>query len=93
VALASLSVSYTTPAAELAQAARGWDLAREVDRAAGFIVQFIQGLASLTVWLVIVGLPLIGLGVAIWYVARLIQGRIEERRRAAATPPASTPTG
>lgn len=58
-ALGTLEVAYSVPVDEAAVATSGWDLGREVDGALAALVRFGQGLASLTVWLVIFILPVV----------------------------------
>lgn len=58
-ALGTLEVTWALPTVALADAQRGWDLGAEVDRAAAQTVQAAQGLASLAVWLLIVGVPVV----------------------------------
>jgi hypothetical protein len=83
-AMSTLSISFSTPASTVTtQAAQGWDLGAQVDEAAAALVHIGQGLATIVVWALIVGLPIvIGLALlgAIWWIVR----RIGRRRRHAA---------
>jgi hypothetical protein len=82
-AMSTLTVSFSTPAeTDTSQAAQGWDLGAQIDQAVATLVHIGQGLVTIVVWAVIVGLPLaIGLALlwAIWWIVR----RIARRRRGA----------
>jgi hypothetical protein len=82
-AMSTLTVSFSTPAeTDTSQAAQGWDLGAQIDQAVATLVHIGQGLVTIVVWAVIVGLPLaIGLVLlwAIWWIVR----RIARRRRGA----------
>jgi hypothetical protein len=100
-ALATLTVAFSLPpVVAVAQVQEGWDPAAEADRALATLVGFGQGVASATIWLAIVVLPLaivLGLGLAVaWLVAR----RLRPRGAPPASPlpptppaPAETPAG
>ena len=60
-ALATLTVTWTSPVLAVATTAAGWDLASVIDEAAAQTVAAGQWLVSAFVWLVIVGLPVIGI--------------------------------
>ena len=83
VAMSTLTVSFSTPGqTDTTQAAQGWDLGSQIDQAAATLVHIGQGLVTIIVWAVVVGLP-VGIGLALvwamWWVAR----RIARRRRGA----------
>lgn len=60
-ALATLSVAWETPpVAAVAEARSGWDLGREIDHAAAQTVAAGQTFASFLVWLIVVGVPVLG---------------------------------
>ncbi len=85
-ALGTLEVAYSVPVDEAAVATSGWDLGREVAGALAALVRLGQGLASLTVWLVIVVLPvLIPVGL-IAYIALRVRRRYIRRQAAQQTP-------
>ncbi len=58
-AFGTLTVSYTVPVPAVTETTKGWDPAAEVDRAVASLVGILQGLASVGIWLVIVGLPIL----------------------------------
>lgn len=82
-AMSTLTVSFSTPAeTDTTQAAQGWDLGAQIDQAVATLVHIGQGLVTIVVWAVVVGLPVaIGLALlwAIWWIVR----RIARRRRGA----------
>jgi hypothetical protein len=59
-ALSTLTVTWFTPIAAVDVAQQGWDAATEVDTALAQTVG-LQSLASLTIWMLLVALPLLGL--------------------------------
>jgi hypothetical protein len=74
-ALGTLAVTYTIPIVPaVQQAATGWSLAAEIDRAVAQLVQVGQGLAVIGIWLVLVGLPL-GIGLAVLIGLLVLIGR------------------
>jgi hypothetical protein len=82
-AMSTLTVSFSTLAeTDTTQAAQGWDLGAQIDQAVATLVHIGQGLVTIVVWAVVVGLPVaIGLALlwAIWWIVR----RIARRRRGA----------
>ena len=80
-AMSTLTVSFSTPGqTDTTQAAQGWDLGAQIDQAVATLVHIGQGLVTIVVWAVVVGLPVaIGLALlwAIWWIVR----RIARRRR------------
>ena len=82
-AMSTLTVSFSTPNATVTtQATKEWDLGAQIDEAAATLVHIGQGLATIVVWAVVVGVPvLIGLALLalIWWIVR----RIARRRRGA----------
>jgi len=93
-ALGTLTVTYTVPVPAVTETTKGWDPAAEVDRALASLVGVLQGLASVGIWLAIVGLPiLLALGLLVGLV--LAFARRLRRRREPGTgtlPPAVPPT-
>jgi hypothetical protein len=59
-ALGTLQAIWETPVVAVAQVQSGWDLGREIDRAAAQTVRAGQTAASFLVWLVVVGVPVLG---------------------------------
>ncbi|HWH24081.1 MAG TPA: DUF4349 domain-containing protein [Candidatus Limnocylindria bacterium] len=83
-AFGTLAVSFNVPVTAQAVAAEGWDIGRELDASLAALVRIGQALASLLVWLAVVGLPvLLPLLVLAWLVRRL------HRRWLATRPPAA----
>ena len=75
-AMSSLTVTYQVPVVAVTTAAKGWDPGAEVDQATARLIELGQALASVGIWLAIVGLPiLLGLAVVLlplaWVVRRL----------------------
>lgn len=59
--LATLTVMFQTPAtAVVKEVSKGWDFGAELDKAAGQLLSVGQVLATVGVWLVVVGLPVFG---------------------------------
>jgi len=82
--MSTLSVSFSTPASTVVtQATQGWNLGAQVDEAAAALVHIGQGLATIVVWAVIVGLPVV-IGLALLSVILWILRRVFGRRRAGA---------
>ena len=78
-AYGTLTVTFETPVAPVAQAQEAWDLGAQVDQALAQLVQLGQEVATVGIWLLIVGLPfLVGLGIllgVLWLVLRRIRPR------------------
>jgi hypothetical protein len=88
-ALATLSVDYALPPTEaVVQASRGWDPGAQLDQASAALIGIGQALASVGIWLVVVGLPIaivvLLIGGLAWFVARRV-------RRAGPANPLETP--
>ena len=67
-AMSTLTVSFSTPAeTDTTQATQGWDLGAQIDQAVATLVHIGQGLVTIVVWAVIVGLPL-AIGLALLWV-------------------------
>jgi hypothetical protein len=83
-AMSTLSVAFTLPAKTVTtQATNDWDFGKQVDQAVAALVRIGQGLATMAVWAVIVGLPmLVGL-LILWLVFRIFR-RIRRRSQVAA---------
>ena len=93
-AFGTLTVSYTVPVPAVTETTKGWDPAAEVDRAVASLVGILQGLASVGIWLVIVGLPIL-LALALLVGLVLAFARRLRPRRGPGTgilPPAVPPT-
>jgi uncharacterized protein DUF4349 len=59
--LATLTVLFQTPAtAVVKEVSKGWDFGTELDKAAGQLLSVGQVIATVGVWLVVVGLPVFG---------------------------------
>ncbi|MEA2622967.1 MAG: hypothetical protein QOH61_1877 [Chloroflexota bacterium] len=75
-ALGTLSVTWITPDVAAVDAAQsGWNLGREVDRALAQTVGAAQAFGTLLIWLVIVGIPVLGpillvVFLAVWLLRR-----------------------
>ena len=82
-AMSTLSVSFSTPGKTVTTIATSeWALGAQVDEAVAALVHIGQGLATIVVWALIVGLPvLIGLAL-LWVIWRIVR-RITRRRRGA----------
>ena len=78
-AYGTLTVTFETPVAPVAQAQEGWDFGAQVDQAVAQLVQLGQQVATVGIWLLIVGLPfLVGLAIvlgALWLVLRRFRPR------------------
>ena len=89
-AMSTLSVSFQLPARTVVtQATRGWNLGDQVDQAVAQLIKVGQGLATVAVWAVVVGIP-VALGLLLligilWLVARIFA---RPRRRREADSPA-----
>ena len=83
-AFSTLTVQFeATPRTETTSATSGWSINGTIDEAAATLVKIGQDLASLGVWLVIVGLP-VGLGLFVLFLVYRLFRRI---RRRPAEPP------
>jgi hypothetical protein len=73
-AMSTLSVAFTLPAKTVTTvAASEWNLNGQVDQAVAALVRIAQGLATIAVWAVIVGLPvLVGL-LILWLLFRIFR--------------------
>jgi hypothetical protein len=82
-AMSTLSVSFSTPGKTVTTlAASEWALGAQVDESVAALVHIGQGLATIVVWAVIVGLPVV-IGLALlWLIWRIVR-RITRRRRGA----------
>jgi hypothetical protein len=83
-AYSTLTVHFeATPKTETTSATNGWNLNGTVDDATATLIKIGQGIATLAVWLVIVGLP-VGLGLLILILIYRLYRRV--RPRTAKTP-------
>jgi Flp pilus assembly protein TadB len=86
-AMSTLSATFSLPGKTVVtQATQEWDLGKQIDQAAAALVHIGQGLATMAVWAIVVGLPIVVavlvLMAFLWLVRRL-SGR---SRRQGATP-------
>jgi Domain of unknown function (DUF4349) len=82
--MSTLTVSFSLPGQTVAtQAAQGWDLGSQVDQAGAALIRVGQGLVTIVVWVLVVGLP-VGIGLALLWVIFKVGRRIARRRRTAA---------
>jgi len=89
-AMGTLAVTYSLPIAATSQAASGWNLGAEVDRAVAQLVELGQAVAIAGLWLAIVGLPIgIGLLIVLGLVVLVIRRSGLLRPRPVAETPAS----
>ena len=80
-AYGTLQVAYGVTVVAVAEVAKGWDAATEVDQATAQLVEVLQGLATAGIWLAIVWLPiLLVLGVVV-VLAILVLRRLGILRR------------
>ena len=74
-AMSTLAVTFQTPTTVTIQATHDWSLGNQVDEAVAALVRLGQGLATMAVWAVIVGVPIvIGvliLGLFLWILRRI----------------------
>jgi hypothetical protein len=89
--LATLTVTLTPDAKPVQQASAGWDPGATASQALAALVEIGQGLASIVIWLAIVGLPIL-LVLAI-IVLVVLRGLLELRRRMPATTGSDAPMG
>ncbi|MGD0248373.1 MAG: DUF4349 domain-containing protein [Candidatus Limnocylindrales bacterium] len=79
-AFSTLTVQFqATPKTQTTSATSGWSINGTIDDATATLVKLGQGLASLGVWLVIVGLP-VGLGLFVLFLVYRFFRRIRRRR-------------
>jgi hypothetical protein len=79
-AMSTLAVTFMTPTTVTAQATQGWDLSNQVDQAVAALVHIGQGLVTIGVWILIVGVPIV-VGVLIVLMVLWIVRRVFGRRR------------
>lgn len=81
-AYGTLTVAYSTPApVAVTEASKGWDPAAEIDRAAALLISLLQWLGTASIWLAIVGLPIVlslglVLGLALLLARRFARPRV-----------------
>ena len=93
-AMSTLSATFSLPGKTVVtQATQEWDLGKQIDQAAAALVHIGQGLATIAVWAVVVGLPIIVgalvLMALLWLVRRLT-GRSRRRGATPGTPGVAT---
>jgi hypothetical protein len=77
-------VAFVLPAKTVTtQATNEWNLDKQVDEAVAALVRIGQGLATIAVWVVIVGLPVIGGLLILWIIFRIFR-RVTRRSEGAA---------
>jgi hypothetical protein len=75
--LATLTVLFQTPAtAVVKEVSKGWDFGAELDKAAGQLLSVGQVLATVGVWLVVVGLPVFSTTIVLLLVFLFLARRI-----------------
>ena len=83
-AMSTLSVAFVLPEKTVTTVATNeWDFNKQVDQAVAALVRIGQGLATIGVWLIIVGLPLLGSLLVLWILYRIVR-RVTRRSQAAA---------
>jgi hypothetical protein len=82
--MSTLTVAFSLPGQTVAtEAAQGWDLGSQVDQAGAALIHIGQGLVTIVVWVLVVGLP-VGIGLALLWVIFKVGRRVARRRRSAA---------
>jgi hypothetical protein len=93
-AYATLTVQFDVPIVAVEVAAKGWDPSAVVDEAAAAMVSVLQGLATGTIWFVIVWLPiLLVLGTLTLVVVVIARRFGAGRRGSTGSPPAAPVSG
>lgn len=83
-AMSTLSVAFVLPEKTVTTVATNeWDFNKQVDQAVAALVRIGQGLATIGVWLIIVGLPALGSLLVLWILYRIVR-RVSRRSQAAA---------
>jgi cell division protein FtsL len=92
--LGTLSVYFTVPVLAVTETTQGWDPAAEVDRAIASLVGMLQGVASIGIWLLIVGLPILVVVGLLGVIVAVVLRRMVVGRRAGGggLPPLMPPT-
>ena len=88
-----MTVGWTIPLVAVTQAQQGWDPAKTVDEAIAQLVQLGQGLFSVAIWVVIVGLPILIVGLVLLGTALIAARRLGFGRRPPAEPQAGGAVG
>ncbi len=82
-ALGTLTVTFMVPVIAVTTATTGWDPGHQVDQATAQLIELGQGLASVVIWLAIVGLPialaLLLVGLPLAWAARRVRPRLRTR--------------
>ncbi|MGD0861230.1 MAG: DUF4349 domain-containing protein [Candidatus Limnocylindrales bacterium] len=82
-AMSTLNVTFSLPTVTVTtQATQDWDLGAQVDQAAAALIRVGQGLVTIGVWAVIVGLPIV-LGLALLLGILWVLRRVARRRHSA----------
>jgi hypothetical protein len=81
--MSTLNVTFSLPTVTVTtQATQDWDLGAQVDQAAAALIRVGQGLVTIGVWAVIVGLPIV-LGLALLLGILWVLRRVARRRHSA----------
>ena len=88
-AMSTVSVTFMLPSETVTtQTAQGWQLGGQVDQAVAQLVRIGQGLVTIAVWVVIVGLPVVFALLVLFLAWRLTRRLLGRRRPRGATPTA-----
>ncbi len=90
-ALGTLTVAFSLPPTEaIVQTSRGWDPGAQLDQASAALLGFGQGLGSLAIWLIVVGVPVAIFVLILFGLAFLVARRVHRKASPSglATPPA-----
>jgi len=74
-ALSTMRVTYGVEVVAVTEAAKGWDVAAEVDRAAANLVDVLQAVATAGIWFGIVWLPILAVLLILAVVVRVVLRR------------------
>jgi len=85
-ALATMAVTYGVEIVAVTEAAKGWDAAGEVDRAAASLVDVLQAVATAGIWFGIVWLPILVVLLVLALVVRVVLRRTGFIARGPTTP-------
>lgn len=89
VAYATLTVTFGVEVQAIKVAADNWDPQAQVDQAGASLVGFLQLIASIGIWLAIVGLPILLMLTLIVAIGLFVARRLGIARRSAPPPPAA----
>ncbi len=83
-AMSTLTVSFSTPASVAAMATNEWTFGDQVDQAVAALIHVVQGLITIAVWAVVVGIPVV-VGLLILWLLFVLMRRVSGRRNRPAT--------